>query len=424
MQKEHLIPVKQWYEPFLKATLFCLIAVYFVNCLSPLRLHVDTLRYFAVKDCIEFGCPPDSFAATDYLPYGYTALLIFLSKIGLLKSVSIILINCFYLFAGLWFVKKFFKLSSPLLILLVITNWTIIKFVTHPLSEMQYLFFSMGSLYFFYKYKTNKKILDLLVAFIFAVITFITRTVGVTLIGALALGVVWEYRKQLIEFFRKNIIWAISLFVVIVGVAIFSKQLGLNHYTGVFTKQFDEGLGISKMLEWHFTEWSELFLNTSSVKVLPYLPGSSGAVIFVIVGIALFAGFLYLLVFRKNNIPFYIKAYILFYSLLMFNWPFYDPRFWVPILPLIIGVIMQASFSKHKVVKWIMSLYLAAYLIMGVISIGYMTYTSLNKKVFARTQANGAYRNEYETIFYGTPQSDTAQYVNPATLDVLKRYNK
>ena len=67
--------------------------VYLVNCLTPLRLHVDMLRYFAIKDCVELGCPPDSAAAKDYLPWGYTGLLLFLSKLGILKSFVIVAIN-------------------------------------------------------------------------------------------------------------------------------------------------------------------------------------------------------------------------------------------------------------------------------------------------------------------------------------------
>ena len=50
-----------------KVVLYGLVVVYLVNCLTPLRLHVDMLRYFAIKDCIEFGCPADSVAASWHL---------------------------------------------------------------------------------------------------------------------------------------------------------------------------------------------------------------------------------------------------------------------------------------------------------------------------------------------------------------------
>src|SRR5687767_8080607 len=81
-----------------------LILLYLVNCLTPLRLHVDTIRYFGLKDCFEGNCPPGR-AENDYLPFGYTALLIILSKFGILKSFTIVLMNCIYLFASLYMLK-------------------------------------------------------------------------------------------------------------------------------------------------------------------------------------------------------------------------------------------------------------------------------------------------------------------------------
>src|ERR1700743_15258 len=124
-----------------KVIFYGLVVVYLLNCSTHLRLHVDMLRYFAIKDCGELGFPPDSVAAKDYLPWGYTALLLALSKVGLLKSSVLVLINCLYLFGGLFFVKKLFGSSIPPVapFILILVNWTMIKFVTHPLSEMQYL---------------------------------------------------------------------------------------------------------------------------------------------------------------------------------------------------------------------------------------------------------------------------------------------
>src|ERR1700676_4532646 len=127
----------------LKWSISILGFLFFLNCFTPLRLHYDMLRYFAIKDCIESKCPPGA-DPNDYLPYGYTALLLLLSKLGILRSFSIVFVNCLYLFGGLFFVRKIFSyIRSPFfLIFLVLLNWTIIKFVTHPLSELQYLFFS------------------------------------------------------------------------------------------------------------------------------------------------------------------------------------------------------------------------------------------------------------------------------------------
>jgi hypothetical protein len=110
----------------------------------------------------------------------------------------------------------------------------------------------------------------------------------------------------------------------------------------------------------------------------------------------------------------------------MFNWPFYDPRFWVPVLPLFVAAIVQVPVKDVRQSIFNLPRYamLVVYVSLGLASLGYLTYTSLNRSVFARTQANGVYRNEYETVFFGKPQSDTAKEVNRVTVHVIERYNK
>jgi hypothetical protein len=405
--------------------IFFLGLVFFMNCFTPLRIHYDMLRYFAIKDCIEGNCPPYA-DRKDYLPYGYTALLLLLSKLGILRSFSIVFINCLYLFGGVYCVRKIFAyIRSPyFMILVVLLNWTILKFVVHPLSELQYLFFSMVSLYAFFRFTQRKNYLDLVMAFLFAGLAFLTRTVGITLVAALFIALVWEYRKQLLELLKKNKIIAIVLLLGITGILVFSKQLGLNHYTGVMSDQFKGGVHFSQMIGWHFSEWGEILMNTSKAKIVGLLPGGLGEMLFFVFGILGFCIFLYICFFKKNAVPFVVKAYLLFYIILMFNWPFYDPRFWVPVIPLIAAVIAQTSFSRNRLAKMICILYLIAYTVFGIASMGFLTYTSFNKKAISKTQAAGVYRNEYEVHFFGKTLSDTATHTDPDLVDFLNKYDK
>jgi hypothetical protein len=408
-----------------KWSIYILGLLFFLNCFSPLRLHYDMLRYFSIKDCIEYKCPPGA-DPNDYMPYGYTALLLILSKLGILRSFTIVCINCLYLFCGLYFVRKIFSsIRSPyFLFFLVLLNWTIIKFVTHPLSELQYLFFSLGSVYAFYLFTERKKITHLFLAFLLAGFAFLTRTVGISLVAALLVSLIWEYRKELIGLVKKNKTAVIAIVVCIAGMLIFSRQLGLNHYTGVMSKQFNEGLHIGDVIQWHFSEWGEIFLNTSKFKVIPYLPGRLGGTLFLAAGILGICGFIYICFIQKSRIPFVVRTYLFFYMLLLFNWPFPDPRFWVPIIPLVAAVISQTSFSLKPPFRIIALLYLLMYTLLGLVSLGFITYTSFNKKEFSKNQARGVYRNEYETHFFGRPLSDTATHVDQHLVDFLNKYDR
>lgn len=411
----------------IKWAFFAMVAVYLIDCFTPLRLHYDSVRYYAIKDCWEFKCPPDSDAAKDYFPIGYTALLFALSKLGILKSFSIVLINSVFLLSSLYFLYKVFEGTIPkyLFFFVVMINWLFVKFVTHPLSEMQYLFFSLASVLFFYRFIQQKKIPSLLLSLLFGWLAFLTRTVGVTLIGALAVGLLWEYRAQQIEFFKKNKVLVIGILVVLAGALIvFSKFLGLNHYGNVLNEHFKEA-PFFKRMGWRFKEWGELFINAPSNKVIDRVAGEAGRLGYEAVGFIIFCWFVYKVYFRKNNIPFFIKAYLLFYCIIMFNWPFNDPRFWVPIMPIIAAVVLQALFADdNKILKAMSMVLLVVYIALGAFASGYMVYTSLNKKVFARTQAKGAYRNEYEIHFYGRPLSDTVT-IQPdtAVINLLRRYD-
>lgn len=412
----------------LKVATCLIVLVYLANCLTPFRMHVDTMRYFAIKERIEVGYAKDADTALDYLPYGYTALLLLLSKIGILKSFTLVLINCLYLFGALFLIKKFFgkSLNTSLFFLFVLLSWVVIKFTLHPLSEMQYLFFSILSLYLFYQYTKTKQVLAIAGAFAFAGLAFITRSVGITLIAGLITGLCWQYKNELRIFIKKYKFIVVILVLIAFSTILFSKQLGLNHYTGVFTKQFsDKGVSVGTMLGWHFSEWAEITINTSGVKIQHYLPGETGKIIFIMAGILVFSAFVYLLYFKRNEVPFIIKAYLFFYFILMFTWPFYDPRFWVPVLPLMIAILVYfpwPTFSS-KIPRLCIRAISTVYIILGIFSLSYLTFMTFNKKAFARKQANGVYRNEYETVFFGKPLSDTAKHIDPFILKTIKNSN-
>jgi hypothetical protein len=410
---------------FLKWSVCILAILFFLNCFTPLRLHYDMLRYFAIKDCIESKCPPEA-DPNDYLPYGYTVFLLLLSKLGFLKSFSIVFVNCIYLFGGLYYVRKIFStIRSPFfLFFLVLLNWTIIKFVTHPLSELQYLFFSITSLYAFYQFTRNRNIWNLLLAFLLAGFAFLTRTVGIALVAALFVGLIWEYRKRLLQIIRRNRISVLALLLCAAALVIFSRQLGLNHYTGVMSKQFKENLRFSDVIGWHFSEWGEILVNISRYKVIGFFPGHIGDWLFILIGIMGIAGFIHICFIRKNSVSFIVKAYLSFYILLMFNWPFADPRFWVPVIPLIAAVISQTSFSQARVIKILDITCFVIYATLGLVSLGYFTYTSFNKRELSKTQARGVYRNEYETHFFGKPLSDTVTHIDPYLVEFLNKYDR
>jgi len=96
----------------------------------------------------------------------------------------------------------------------------------------------------------------------------------------------------------------------------------------------------------------------------------------------------------------------------------------VPIIPLIAAVVSQTTFAPRPWLKIPAFLYLVMYTLLGLASLGFMTYTSFNKKEFSKTQAAGVYRNEYEVHFFGKPLSDTATRVDSNLVQFLNTYDR
>jgi hypothetical protein len=427
MTQPSFYPANSLVNRLVTLALLAMGLIYIAGAFTPLHIHFDSVRYFNIKDCIQYGCDPNSEVAKDYLPYGYTGLLIALSKIGVLNSFTIVFVNCLFLFTALYFVSKIFaKLVHPVLFAIIaLFNWTVIKFAMHPLSEMQYLFFSCTSLYCFHIYIKKKSYRHLALAFFFAFATMLTRTVGISLIPALVLGILWQHRMELKKIIQKNKLILIGIALAGVALIFFARQLKIVDYTSLLKGPLEKGLGnfFAENFKNHFTELAEVFINMPANKVEGYVPGGMGKILFIALGVVCLAWILISLFSSKSKIPFYIRAYLFFYIFIIFNWPYYDPRFWVPVLPLLVILILRTPFTLNGVVKGISRLYLGIYLLLGFAAAAYALYNGFNKDRFARTQAAGDYRNEYEIHFFGKPQSDTATKIDQNVIDILKKYD-
>ncbi|HYC30000.1 MAG TPA: hypothetical protein VEB42_14305 [Chitinophagaceae bacterium] len=380
--------------------LLVLTAVYLANCFTPLRLTHDTVRYITIKEWNEAGRPAGDNAATEFLPYGYVWFLMALEKIGLARSVVITFIQLLYFLGSVWFIKKIFgdSIKGWQLLALSMLSWASLKFVITPLSEMQFLFFSMGALYFFHKR-------GWLWAIVFTALAMLTRTIGFVLIIAFAISLLKVTSK-----------WVAGGAVALVVVLFFVfGQFGigsyLSHHSGYFEPLQTNPAGFfANNFRGHLIDWSALVLNAPAPRI--NLFGKD--IIYLVVGAVSFALLVFLVL--KKEVALEIKAYLICYSLIILNWPLFEPRLWVPIFPLCIAVILQ---HKH----FALSAYKVVYIVVGVIALGYYTYTSFNKKVFAVKQDVAIWRNEYETYFFGKPLSDTAKVVREPIVTILKRYD-
>ena len=403
-----------------------LACIYILNFFSPFRLTHDTIRYIDLKEWFETGRPADARAAKDYLPYGYVFFLLFLSKLQILKPFFIALIHSCYLLSSLWFIKKMFGSSIKFwqLAAFCLLNWTTIKFVITPLSEMQFLFFTMGGLYFFHRHYVEQKKVFLLWTLVFTLAAILTRTAGIVLLLAILLTLFFRWRTSIGKQLKKNSILFLLIISALALAAYYLRQFMFADYFHYFWISFrhNQQFFYSLNLKFHTIECASIFLNFPAGKIHQVQPGLRDGFYFTI-GFIFLIFILGLLFNRKQPIPLEIRIYILLYMIVLYNWPYFEPRFWVPIVPLIIAIFLQKSNPRKQLLKFLLSAYKFAYIVVGLAGLSYYTYTSLNKKALATKQDAGIWRNEYETYFFGRPLNDSGKSINTHVLGILKKYN-
>lgn len=401
--------------------LLALLGLYLANCFTPLRLTNDTVRYLNIKEWLEAGKPAGHAAANEFLPYGYVWFLLVLEKLHLAKSLFIAFIQLLYLLGSVWFIKKMFGAGVQRwqLLALCLLSWASLKFVITPLSEMQFLFFSMGALYFFHNWQQEKKSLQLIWAIVFTILAILTRTIGILLVAAFVVSWLLKNRYRLM-------VAGAALAVLVIAFFVFN-QFGISDYLRNHSAYFEPFLQypfgfIKNNLENHLMNWSALVLNAPAPRISFISYGLLKAV-YLLAGVLSIAGLAYLLFRKKGTVPIEVKVYLVCYALLVFNWPLFEPRLWVPVFPLCIAIMLQQEKSLHSFGRFATRAYKAFYVLVGAAALSYYTYTSFNKQSLAVKQDTGIWRNEYETYFFGKPLSDTATVVRKPVLKMLEKYD-
>jgi hypothetical protein len=403
-----------------------LLVVYLANCLSPLRLNFDTIRYLHIKEWIEAGRPSGHVAATDFLPHGYVWFLLLLEKVNACHATIITLSQLIFFLGGCWLLSKiggYDRYRQPLLVFALL-NWMALKFVITPLSEMQFFFTSSLSLFFFYKWQNQKRLWDALLCIGFTALAIITRTAGVTLIIAFLIYYAVVARQHLRRDRTMLKYFVVTIIVALLFIVFFADALHIGEYIEFLMSHFQNGVAytLANNVWLHLIDFASVFLNQPSPKV-PLLPPVLVRVAFFLAGLFFTILVVYLLLKKTSRTPLFLRMYIGVYLLMIFNWPYFEPRFFLPVFPLLILMILENFEQLNTIIRKLLRLYLVVYAITGIAALSYYSYTSFNKRELARRQDAGIWRNEYETLFYGKPVNDTATSVRQPIVNLLRKYN-
>ncbi len=342
-------------------------------------------------------------------------------------SFAICLINCIYLGGAAYFSARIFApVVKPLyLLIFIILNWIIIKLAVLPLSEMQFLFFTMGACWYFQKYCLSKKTGPLILSAVFCMMGIFTRTAGVALLAALLISFLLVIRRQIVEWIRgPRIVFIIGLVILVSALTGLFISRAFLDYIAFFTNPFksDPLSFIVTNIQRHMVDWAEIFINIPFSKTGKYLPEQIARIVYIILGI-FFLILLIRLLFNKNTtVSIIAKVYLPIYLLLIFSWPYFEARFWAPILPLVGGIVLQYKTIATPLFKKLFSAYAFYYLLAGLIALGFYTQLSFNKRELSQKQEEGQFRHEYEKHFFGINSPDSL--IEQKAMYMLDKYDR
>ena len=419
-----------------------LIMVALAYCLqvaSPLRINTDAYRLLSMAVSASEGNGYLVDGHPDQFPNGYPFLVRAMLSVEIATSSSLIALNLFFYAVGLFVLwacaASLFERSLVLIVVLwVASSWLIIKHATIPLSDAGYFGISLAALYCLWKFYRSRLAAAwpwLLAALVLIFLALQFRTVGITLLPTAAVTIVLHsgFRPVWVTLakHKAKIAWSLAMVVGIGSICLvcvlqtewfasqflatgsyFQSMLGYFERQGVFGF-FGSNLGF------RLREMGEIALNFPENKVAFMSPA------FYLAGLAAWGlvalGSIRLV--KRGFLP--LVTYLFFYLGLMMLWPYYDTRFWIPLLPVFALAVSSwlADSLKEKTVRYCVLVVLGCQILLGIGALAFSTRTSLAgdrvSEYFGEATTKMTYRQALQN---GLPVE--AELVHPGKVRILQ----
>jgi hypothetical protein len=361
--------------------------VYLLQCLSPLRLSEDAVRYLLISNSIAEG----RLVGINGVPPGYPAFVALLDRLNLATSVTLTFANCVFLAIGLLPLRHLFNARQAgignLVVLIAMLSWLIVRLTPTPAAEPMYMAFSFGALYLMERSTLGKEprrpILFLAGAAIATAIAIATRVAGFALIPPLAMAAFGSWKASSAKTGSAVVksSW-ITLFlllaIVTTSVLVLAGSLPKYPRELVFTYVTDQSLQKTTA---HFLA---LFSTFGSVVInLPLTRFHSLILPLAATGLAAALLIFRLVQLRAPTTP--LGIYLVTSVIILILWPNTADRLWAPVSPVIAGYLLVAAVHAEKS-RWasVKRIYLAWFLVAGSAALAYSTRITFSGNQFSR----------------------------------------
>jgi hypothetical protein len=405
---------------------------------TPLRVNVDAVTYLTMAASAADGqgyTLPGGRRAQ--FPIGYPSLIVGLERLGLATSWLFVGINLLFLGLGLAAVYGILRHTLGLgreasagVCALTLASWVTLKHALLPMGETVFLGLLMASAWLLARAWTaprqREAALWWALAAAVALLAWTVRSAGVALLPALAVAALppaLRGREALARLRSPAGLLALG----IAGAAMLAAVLWametkyFSDWAGIFTR-YDQVEVLTKNARWKAYEWAQISLNLPLDRFrgtpgFPVLWGVAGTLALVALAVGLWKR-------RRQWGP--VDALALAYTAMLFAWPGQDPRFWMPMLPLLMGYVALAllPWALRGWRRWALACYLAYFLLAGLAALGYSTRLSWSSpEAFAARYGTGSMRPAYEAAL-GQRDPATLGGMNARTYRALSRYGR
>ncbi len=412
---------------------------YILQVFSPLRLNTDSARFLTVAVSVSEG---EGFLLDDEAynrPRGYPFVVASLLKYGIANSMTLIMLNILSFGIAIFLVFHIIKKTlgrefGVIVIAVLFSSWFFIKHITLPITDILYFLVSFLSLFClcrFWDSLEKLKWIWFIFGAAFAYLALNVRSVGITLLPVVILTVFWHKdHKYLFKDFRLQnkliSIIAISFVIVFSVLTIHLNWLEIlinrhgDYILDLKNIVFRRGISTTAMyiLSSRMLELGEIILNVPSSKFILLKP------VLMLIGALGWFGLLYGCWHLRKRLP-VIILYFLSYNLVIWVWPYYDVRFWLPLSPIMFILLFYTVNSlKHRCsfMHRLFLSYCVIFIFLGLVGILYSTRISLSGKEFSETFGDGSKTMTYRYAFQNGKPIEM-EMVNMNNLRLLEIYD-
>jgi hypothetical protein len=407
--------------------LLLLTFLFALQVFSPLRLNTDAIVLLSMGDSAAHG--GGFYFEEVVFPPGYPALLAALMKAGLGHPWAIVGTNLVFLSVGLFatyslLIREFFEKKTVVLIIcsFFLLSFVVVKHFPIPLTDVPFFCCSMCCLAIMSKTTKTESSWRFLIlavaAWSLALVAITVRKVGVALVPPLLFMIVYSsHFKSLLKHLSRRtklMILVVSVFVGVATLYVVAKTW-LSDSMGGVKGSSASTLGL-QILSYRLTELGELLVNIPMSKVPAELH-------FMVpwIGLPLFLLTLFGVATKRREIgP--TEVYLICYIAILFAWPYYDARFWLPVIPLLIAYSLLAV-KRLKLPNNVVAIYCIAFATLGLTAIAYSTRISFSGSAFPDKYGDGQLRPTYCAAFQSCERNWDPGKVDNRVLRLLRDYD-